>query len=105
MSGFVYTDNFCKLVRINRFIMDTKLTLKLDKFVVDSAKEYASAHNKSLSRLVEAYLMSLLNAQSPENKNEIEITPFVKSLKTGVKVPSDLDDKKEYGDYLMDKYK
>jgi hypothetical protein len=29
----------------------------------------------------------------------------VKSLKTGVKVPADYDYKKEYSNYLMEKYK
>ena len=82
--------------------MDTKLTLKLDKFVVEGAKEYASSHKKSLSRLIESYLKSLLNN---ENLHDFEITPFVKSLKSGVKIPTDYDDKKGYGDYLSEKYK
>ncbi len=36
--------------------MDTKLTLKLDKLVIDKAKEYASSHKRSLSRMIESYL-------------------------------------------------
>lgn len=74
--------------------MDTKLTLKLDKYVVDGAKEYASSHNKSLSRLIEAYLKSLLNKENSESDKDIEISLYVKSLKTGVKVPTDFDYKK-----------
>lgn len=85
--------------------MDTKLTLKLDKYVIDGAKEYASSHKKSLSRMIEAYLKSLINKENEQANSEIEISPFVKSLKTGVKLPSDYDYKKEYGDYLMEKYK
>jgi len=81
------------------------LTLKLDKYVIDGAKEYASSHNKSLSRMIEAYLKSLINQDNPQPNSEIEISPFVKSLKTGVKIPADYDYKKEYGDYLMEKYK
>lgn len=85
--------------------MDTKLTLKLDKYVIEGAKEYASSHKKSLSRLIEAYLKSLINKDNTQSTSEIEISPFVKSLKTGVKVPADYDYKKEYSDYLMEKYK
>ena len=85
--------------------MDTKLTLKLDKYVVEGAKEYASQHKKSLSRLVESFLKSLTNSDNSLEQNDIEITPFVNSLKSGVKIPGDLDDKKGYRDYLMDKYK
>ena len=36
--------------------MDTKLTLKLDKTVIEKAKEYAESHQKSLSRMIESYL-------------------------------------------------
>jgi hypothetical protein len=85
--------------------MDTKLTLKLDKYVVEGAKEYASSHNKSLSRLIESYLKSLLNNENQDSDKDFEITPFVKSLKSGVKIPSEIDDKKDYGDYLSEKYK
>ena len=85
--------------------MDTKLTLKLDKLVVEGAKEYASSHKKSLSRLIESYLKSLLSNENQHNEDDFEITPFVKSLKSGVKIPTDYDDKKGYGDYLSEKYK
>lgn len=85
--------------------MDTKLTLKLDKYVIDSAKEYASSHKKSLSKMIEAYLKSLIDKDNAQSNSEIEISPFVKSLKTGVKVPTDYDYKKVHGDHLMDKYK
>ncbi|MDR0597422.1 MAG: DUF6364 family protein, partial [Treponema sp.] len=33
--------------------MDTKLTLKLDQVVINSAKKYAEDNNRSLSKLVE----------------------------------------------------
>ena len=85
--------------------MDAKLTLKLDKFVIDRAKDYASSHRKSLSRMIESYLKSLIDKESPEHKNDIEISPFIKSMQTGVKIPADYDYKEAYGDYLAEKYK
>jgi hypothetical protein len=85
--------------------MDTKLTLKLNKDVIDKAKEYASSHNKSLSRMIESYLKSLVEKEKPKSEDDFEISPFVRSMKTGVKIPADLDYKKEYGDYLTEKYK
>ena len=83
--------------------MDKKLTLKLDEYVIDKAKEYASSHKRSLSRLIEAYLRTLIDKEHSDD--DIEISPFVKSLKTGVNIPTDYDYKKEYGDYLDEKYK
>ena len=85
--------------------MDTKLTLKLDKFVIDKAKDYASAHKRSLSRIIESYLRSLISQNDSEENEDIQISPFVKSMATGVKIPSDFDYKKEYGEYLTQKYK
>lgn len=82
--------------------MDTKLTLKLNQKIIEKAKAYASNKKISLSRIVEAYLQSLTS----ENKlPEFEISPFVKSIATGTSIPTDLDYKKEYADYLTEKYK
>jgi hypothetical protein len=85
--------------------MDAKLTLRLDKYVIDRAKEYASSHNRSLSRMIESYLKSLIDKEPKPSNNEIEISPFVKSMITGVKIPAEFDYKKAYGDYLSEKYK
>ncbi len=85
--------------------MDTKLTLKLDKLVIDKAKEYASSHKRSLSRMIESYLRLLTERDMSDSKDDIEISPYVKSMKTGVKVPTDFDYKKAYGEYLSEKYK
>jgi len=81
------------------------LTLKLDKNVIDKAKEYASSHKKSLSRMIESYLKSLVDKDPKEQDDDIEISPFVKSMRTGVKIPADFDYKKAYGDHLEEKYK
>ena len=40
--------------------METKLTLKLDKGIIDSAKKYAENNHKSLSRLVEDFFRNLI---------------------------------------------
>ena len=85
--------------------MDTKLTIKLDKYVIDRAKDYASSHKRSLSRLIESYLKSLVIQNSSNENDEIQISPFVKSLSSGVNIPTDLDYKKEYSTYLTEKYK
>ncbi len=81
--------------------MDTKLTLKLNKTIIEQAKEYAANKKLSLSRIVESYLQSLV---SDKTEDGFEISPFVKSISTGVSIPSDLDYKKEYRDYLIEKH-
>ena len=85
--------------------MDTKLTLKLDKFVIEQAKKYASNQKRSLSRIIESYLKSLINRDSKNDESDIEISPFVKSMSTGIKIPADLDYKKEILNHLEEKHK
>ncbi len=85
--------------------MDTKLTLKLDKEVIERAKEYASSQKRSLSGMIESYLQTLISKDDTKPNSDIEISPFIKSIRTGVKVPNDLEYKKIYGEYLSDKYK
>ena len=40
--------------------METKLILKLDQLVIDSAKKYAKDNHKSLSKLVEDFFRNLV---------------------------------------------
>ena len=56
-----------------------------------------------MSILITNYLNSLTN--EVKNKSEIQISLFVKSLATGTKIPTDLDYKKEYSDFLAEKHK
>jgi hypothetical protein len=83
--------------------MDTKLTLKLDKFVIEQAKEYASSHKRSLSRIIESYLKSLVSQN--KNNDDIEISPFVKSMSTGINIPANLNYKDEFLKHMDEKYK
>lgn len=82
--------------------MDTKLTLSVDKTVIEQAKKYAKSHQISLSKLIESYLSSLV---SKEKSSEIEITPLVKSLSGVIELRSDFDYKEKYTAFLMEKYK
>jgi hypothetical protein len=81
--------------------MNTKLTLNVDKRVIEKAKEYSKSRKISLSRLIESYLSSLISGQS----QDIEITPLVESLSGVIQLEEDFDYKERYTDYLIDKYK
>lgn len=80
-------------------IMNTKLTLNLDKDIIKSAKDYAKNHKVSLSQLIENYLSSLTKKEEKDRK----ISPLVESL-TGVIPNENKDDKVDYYDYLSKKY-
>jgi hypothetical protein len=81
--------------------METKLTIRLRKNVVEKAKEYAVRHNISLSKMIEIYLESLTDSRNKET----ETTPLVESLSGVIKIDSDFDYKKEYSNDLTEKYK
>ncbi|MCF8238638.1 MAG: DUF6364 family protein [Saprospiraceae bacterium] len=80
--------------------MDTKLTLRLDKSVIEQAKAYARTHQTSISSLVEAYLALLTRS---ETSAQI-ISPTVRQL-TGVIDLKKADlDRENYHDHLAKKY-
>ncbi|KAB2837143.1 MAG: hypothetical protein F9K45_13180 [Melioribacteraceae bacterium] len=81
--------------------MNTKLTLKLNKRVIERAKKYAQKNNKSLSVLVENYFKTI---SDKESKNEIEISPNVLELSGIIKIPGNLNLKDIYGKHLSEKY-
>ncbi len=82
--------------------MDRKLTLSLNSQVIDSAKQYAQAHNISLSRMIESYLSALVK---PEQEVLEAYSPTVNRLLGVIELSEDFDFDKNYTDYLMDEYK
>jgi hypothetical protein len=86
--------------------MDTKLTLKLDKNVIEKAKIYAAEHKHSLSFMVENYLKAITSMEKTESNEDIKISEFVKSIAIGNgEIPGDYDYKKARQEYLIEKYK
>ncbi len=79
--------------------MNTKLTLNLDKGVIEQAKIYAKTNSVSLSKLIENYLDSLTKRSEKKSK----VSPLVESL-TGVIPSGNYSDQKDYKDYLSKKY-
>ena len=83
--------------------METKLTLRLNSTVIEKAKKYARNHNISLSKMIESYLDSITKQKEEEKK--IPVTSLVESLSGVMDLPADFDHKKEYRDFLEEKYK
>ena len=80
--------------------MTTKLTLTVEKSVIQKAKSYAKNTGRSLSELVENYLETLTDADSGKD----ELSPKLKKIVGVVKVPADFDEKKELEEYYKNKY-
>ena len=80
--------------------MNTKLTLNLNKSIIESAKDYAKDNKVSLSKLIESYLNSLITKE----KKKIEISPLVESLTGVIPAQSDKNSEDDYYEYLSKKY-
>lgn len=74
--------------------MNKKLTLLLDETVIYQVKSYAERHKETLSGMVEKYF-KYLTAKSP-NKTKVRITHEIEDLSGIIKIPKNLDIKKEY---------
>lgn len=81
--------------------MNTKLTLTIERSIIEKAKRYARKRERSLSDLVENYLKALTNESEI---NEETLTPTVKSLRGSFKLPENFDYKKELTHRLSEKY-
>ncbi len=80
--------------------MTTKLTLTVEKDIIELAKAYANKKGRSLSDLIENYLKSLVQKDTTQNT----LSPNVKKLLGSVKAPKGFDYKKELGIALSKKY-
>lgn len=70
--------------------MRQKLNLTIEQRVIDQARQYATAHHRSLSSLVEEALARI--AKKPINGSTDSLEAFHrKYLKPGFKVPTDRD--------------
>lgn len=79
--------------------MTTKLTLTVEKSVIENAKKYAKGTQRSLSEIVQKYLESLV-----EESDKSELSPKIKKLAGSLKLPENFDYDKALDDYYKEKY-
>ena len=84
--------------------MNTKLTLSLEKTVIEKAKKYAKIKHRSLSEMVEEYLKEITKANKTGVFKE-DLPPITKELSGILKNKPVLDYKKDITEYLENKYK
>ena len=81
--------------------MDTILTLNIAQNVVDNAEIYAQYAQKSVSQLVEEYLVSISSENVINNK---PLGPITKQLAGIIKLEKNINHKELLADTLMEKY-
>ncbi|MDQ3109929.1 MAG: DUF6364 family protein [Bacteroidota bacterium] len=80
--------------------MTTKLTLTVEKDIIERAKIYARKTGRSLSDLIETYLESI----TTDNKDEKKISPKLGKILGSVKLPKNFDEEKELRSYFEKKH-
>jgi len=84
--------------------MSTKLTLTIDKSVIEDAKKYAKSQGRSLSNLIEEYLKAV-SKKSSKSSEKLELSPIVKSLYGSVKLKNkEIDYKELVKDEILKKH-
>ena len=78
--------------------MQSKLTLSIDKQIIEKAKEFASRSNRSLSEIIETYLEKITDDGLEDVDNELT------KLIGVIKLPGDFDEKNEIRRILTDKH-
>ncbi len=81
--------------------MKKRITITINKDLVESAKKYASAHDTTISHLVETYLNRLCN----EIPSAVEISPLVRSLSGIITLQDNYNRKEAFTRHLIGKYK
>lgn len=97
LTIYIYTCIICEM-----FEMAAKLTLTLNKNVIDLAKDYSKANNISISKLVESYLKAITQ-NSVKSKTE-SIPPIISSLSGIARKADNISDKDLLAKALTEKF-
>ena len=81
--------------------MNTKLTLSLEKEIIEQAKVYAKGTGRSLSQMVESYFRNVVQKTDVEYDS---VDARVKKLIGVIKLPPDFDIEKAKEEYHREKY-
>ncbi len=79
--------------------MTTKLTLTVEKSIIERAKLYAKNTGRSLSEIVENYLDNITN-----DNDATELSPKLRNIVGAVRLPKDFDEKTELRNALEKKH-
>lgn len=79
--------------------MSVKLTLTVERSIIEKAKSYAKKTNRSLSELIENYLETITSESDEQN-----ISPKLKKIVGSVKLPANFNEEKELREYSEKKH-
>lgn len=78
--------------------MNTKLTLSVDREIIERAKIFAKKSNRSLSEIIETYLDRISTPETMSDSSDL------KDLIGIISLPTDFDEKAAIRDLRAEKY-
>jgi hypothetical protein len=97
--NFLFDEIYTTRILVKNTRMTTKLTLTVEKTVIDRAKACARKPGRSLSEIIENYLQTLA-----KHEHGTELSPKIKKIVGVVKLPKNFDQKKELHSYFEKKH-
>ncbi|MBI2411520.1 MAG: hypothetical protein HYV32_06540 [Candidatus Kerfeldbacteria bacterium] len=82
--------------------MNVKLTLKMDKTIIEEVKEFSAAHDISVSKLVEQFFRTITKEKNHPTKQPV--SGIVAELLGIIPQNTAKEYRTEYTDYLTKKY-
>lgn len=79
--------------------MNTKLTLTVEKSIIERAKLYAKSTGRSLSELIENYLIKVTQEESTA-----DLSPKLKKIVGAVNLPEDFNEEMELRNAMEKKH-
>ncbi|MEO6166825.1 MAG: DUF6364 family protein [Chitinophagales bacterium] len=79
--------------------MSTKLTLTVERSIIEKAKAYAKKTDRSLSELIENYLETITRDSDGQN-----VSPRLKKIIGSVKIPANFNEERELREHLEKKH-
>jgi len=82
--------------------MNSKLTLSIEKDIIDAAKAYAKSQGRSLSNVIEEYLKSVTKKET--RKKDFEFNSLIEELSGCVELPPNKTYEDIKTEALIEKY-
>lgn len=79
--------------------MTTKLTLTVEKSIIQRAKSYAKNTGRSLSEIIETYLATIT-----QESYTTDLSPKLKKIVGAVSLPADFDEEEDLREALENKH-
>ena len=90
-----FSDNAVEILLVEDNPRDAELTIRISRDLIENAKRFAAENKTTLTKLIEAYLTSLLSLPS------LEDAPIVRRLSGALSQDGSIQD---YKDHLEEKY-